>query len=1065
MPFVAAAGAVAWTAAAAGAVSYLTAAQYAIAAISLHYANRSAKRQAGEADRISRQGRGYNPRDTVGHRSLIVGRAAIGIERIVFRKTHGANREMVTFIACFGGHEIDAVEDILFNNESVGLMASRDSDGWYQDSSSKYVKTDTRGKAVGGEWPSTGGEIVLSGDVQSVVSVTVVPNDVAIDLTPGVHYKENVTVTSGGRSVRIEALPGSAAYVGMPCRVTYLVQDTRSLVRAKVYLGSEAGERDLYAEAIPLQNTDPQPGDPPEQVWTSAHLLKGQPRVSFTLVWDRDIFGATGFPEITFIVRGAKCYDFVSGQTNWTDNAARIAAWYLMRPEGFGASLSEIDTTLAIAAQNACDESVPYGEDGSKTQPRYRCDGVIDVTANPIDNLMDLLGAMAGDAVPVGPTWDLYAGVAQTPVYTLTDSDLAGGAEEFVQASGLNVRVNCVRGLYRNRESNYQDGDIVPYESSTYIAQDDGEKEWLDVVLPFTTDPWAAQRIARLRLHQARNAATWTATYNLGAYPVRAGQTIRCQHSEYGFDGLESGAGKRFSVMSRRMHHNGEIELAMMETAASIYSWNYDEGKEPDPTRNTIFPDPTYIEPLNLHPLVSDATTYDIGTNEEKIPYVLMSWDELPQEVAREQKLIQIEWKGSGELGFRTETLTADQTSIKLRPVWGGMLIAGAARVINALGVSSKPAFFEHRASMDLPGNKQAVSANLLTNATFKAGTKGWRLWKSAAQTDPVTFEKPFEAQRIAGTPTNALVRQAGTVSVSSQADTEPSRISVIPGRTYCAYAHVLTGNCTAAVHVWFGDENGNAITQVGGSIVGPMGPSTAMTRNIDAYRVTELFVSAPSNARQAIFIVLKSGTTLSSASALWFCKPFFGEVPSGSTQRPPWDPGGLPTIDTSGLERGAATDIYAPTVADYATSMGGIGPPGPMPIPIHSFTPQYDGEIEVTISAEAVAQALDATPVGITAWLGGSNLLVKPGQPNPQDNRVTILSIPASDTAVGPFTVSGTFTVTAGTALSIVLWIGRAGKPSSVAGSGAVPKPVDTGAAVNVNIRGITPRITHVKA
>lgn len=1055
MAFVAAATAIA--AAAAPTIGVWTAAQYAVAAISMHYANRTAKRRAGAANRLARQGREFDIRNTVSSRSLIVGRAAVGVERVVFRKTHGPNRELVTFIACFGAHEIDEVEDILFDGESIGNLALRDSDGWLTDPDSKFVRTTRRNVGSGGEqWPSAGGQIQAPTNAESVLSIAVLSGDYVIDLVPGTHY----SVQTDGPVTTITVLSGSAPYTGLPYRVTSRIAERHSLVRAKVYKGIAAGERDLYAEAIPVQNPDPELGDPPEQFWTSAHLLKGQPRVSFTLRWDADVFGPIGMPEITFVVRGAKCYDFVNDTTAWTDNPALIAAWYLTRPEGFGASLSEIDSTLAIAAQNACDEIVPFGEDGSQNQPRYRCGGVIDVEANPIENLNDILGSMAGDAVPVGSSWDLYAGVAQTPIYTLTDKDLAGGPEEFRPDSGLGERVNCVRGTFVDASNGYIARDIVPYESAEYIAQDGGEKAWLDIALPMTTDPWAAQRIARLRLHQARNAATWTTTYNLGAYPVRAGQVVRCRHTEYGWDTMESGAGKRFSVMSRRMNASGDIELAMMETAASIYSWNYDEGKEPDPTPNTDFPDPTYVEPVTLHAPVSNATTYDEGTNGEKIPYVLLSWDALPPAVALESKRIEVEWKGSGELSFRTERLTPEQTSLKLRPVWGGMLISGSVRVINALGVSSEPAFFDHRASQDLPSNRQAVSANLLTNPTFKSGTTGWTLGIQAGATDNIYFRKPV-TQIIRGVPTQVAIEQAG--SENRHAILFSEIISVAPGRRYVAYAECIGSYAQTRAQVAFYRADSSWIGDHYGSVI-PAAPAGASAGDPGSYRISEVFADAPPEAAMARLGLVKFGTISHTSSRADFYRPFFGEVPSGSTQRPPWGPGGLPSIDTSSLEYNAATDIYAHAVTDFTTSQGGGGPPGPDPIPIVSFTPTTGGEIEVTISAECVAQALSSTPVGIVAWVSGSGVLVKPGQPNPQDNRVTILMVPGNDTAVGSFTVSGTFSVTAGVPMSIALWIGRAGKPSSVPVSGTVPKPINTGAGANINIRGIAARITHVK-
>src|SRR5690606_1658719 len=186
------------------------------------------------------------------------------------------------------------------------------------------------------------------------------------------------------------------------------------------------------------------------------------------------------------------------------------------------------------------------------------------------------------------------------------------------------------------------------------------------------------------------------------------------------------------------------------------------EAVEPDPTPNTTFPDPTYVEPLRGLKIRSDADTYDVGTDGQKIPYVLLTWDAFPPAIAAEAKRIEIEWKAASEVGYQKIIVEPDQTSLKLRPVWGGMLISGSARVMSVLGVRSEPLFFEHRASMDLPGNVQAVSANLLMNPTFKSGMQGWTFIKQTGFTGNVYAMKPTSG-RIPGTPTQVMIEQIGT--------------------------------------------------------------------------------------------------------------------------------------------------------------------------------------------------------------------------------------------------------------------------------------------------------------
>lgn len=1062
MPTLAAAAAVSAIGVAQTGITLAAVAKSAILIGSMAYAENRQRKARRAADAMARAGRGFDIRQTDTPRSLIVGRTSVSPERIVHMVVHGDNNEYVSFIACFGAHEIDAVEAILLNNEPIGPT---DEDGWVTDPDSKFAKTEYRLKGEEFIWPSPGGTIELStvNIDGKPLSLGLFEGDQFWPLDEGVHYGRTDTVLPGGTVTTLTALSGSSAYAGRWVVGTFRTKLVEPLVRAKVYLGIEAGERDLFFE-----------NEVPDSGWTANHLLKGTPHISFTLKWDSDVFGPTGFPDMRFIVRGAKCWDFVNETTSWTNNSARIAAWFLSRPEGFGVSLSEINKPLAIAAQNACDESVQYGPEGNDSQARYTADGQLNPEESPLDNMRMILGSMAGDAAWVGGEWDLYAGLAQAPVYTLTDDDLAGGPEEFVADAANDEWFNSVRGRYFGPESEgssvYVAKDAPPYSSSTYVSADGGTRSWLEVDLPLTTDVWRAQRIQRLMLHRARNAAVWRTTYNMGAYPVRAGQWVRCKHTEYSWDELDSGRGKLFQVRERRMLPSGDIELAMVETAASIFSWNYDEAIEPDPTPNKTFPDPTYVEPLRGLEIRSDADTYDEGTDGQKIPYVLLTWDAFPPAIAAEAKRIEIEWKAASEVGYQKIIVEPDQTSLKLRPVWGGMLISGSARAMSVLGVRSEPLFFEHRASMDLPGNQQAVSANLLTNPTFKSGVKGWVFGIEAGATDNIYFRKPVQAI-IPGTPTQVRIEQAGTEN--KYAVLSSDLISVIPGRRYCGYAECLGSYARTRVQCTFYDaanQNINHLLPPGTPNIGNMiAPALAGTSPADPsrYSVSEFFVDAPPNAASARFTLVKFGTISHTASWGDFYRPFFGEVPSGSTQRPPWDPGGLPSIDTSALEDNAATDIYAPTVADFATSLGGVGPPGPVPHPIYSFTPAFSGDIEVSISGEVRAEALSAEPVVVTGWLGGNNWIVKSGQPSPQSTEMTLLSVPGNDTAIGPMSMVMTFGVTAGQQVTIALWVKKGGRPNSVSATppgGVVPKPVNTGDPVNINIRGISARITHVK-
>lgn len=117
--------------------------------------------------------------------------------------------------------------------------------------------------------------------------------------------------------------------------------------------------------------------------FTSDFRGRGIAYAACDLVFNQDVY-ASGYPQITFEVKGAKCYDPRLDSSpganptsaiyiTWTQNPALQLAWYLMSELGGGYDATEIDWNLVVAAANICDGSLtgataPPGG----TQVRYR---------------------------------------------------------------------------------------------------------------------------------------------------------------------------------------------------------------------------------------------------------------------------------------------------------------------------------------------------------------------------------------------------------------------------------------------------------------------------------------------------------------------------------------------------------------------------------------------------------------------------------------------------------------------------------------------------------------------
>lgn len=1000
-----------WIAAGSAATAATVISYTALAASIAYSQNQQNKARRAASDMASR-GREFSFAATDTSRSLIVGRASVPIERATYVGLFGERRERMVLVAAFGAHEIDAVEDILFNGESIGPLDGSGAATY----PSKFAKTDRRARIMQASFPPPNGQIALSaGNTQTHEIVSVARSEDGVLIPEG---EGGWTLATLGTGRQLVAGTGSGQYTGWQVTITYRAVTTTPLVTARVFLGNEAGERDTWLEEL----------DPAR--WTPNHIGRGVPRVRFELVWDSDVFGPIGFPDVRFIVRGAKCPSFTGGPPSWTENVARNVAWFLMRPEGFGAQLAEISTTLAAAAQNACDEAVPY-EDGVKTQARYTCGGVINTEAGPVDTLRQLLGSMAGRAALVGGQWDLYAGVAGTPAYTLTDDDLAGEDEAVIPTSALATMVNCVRGRYLNRQDGYIVTDAPPYESPTYIDQDKGAKRWLEVDLPFTTDPWMAQRIQRIMLHKARNALVVETTYNMGALPARAGMTVRAKHAAYGWDELEAGEGKRFEVQSHDMRMDGTIRLAMVETAPEIYDWTYDEAVNPNPTPNTAFPDPSYIPPVTGLSVFSSDGTYDLASDGTKDPYVLVTWAALPDAVQREAAHVLIAWKFAAESAYREERVQPWETSIRLRPALAGASIDGWAQVVSPIGVRSARTFFVHQTSTALRQMAQAAGGNLLCNADLRS-FYGWSTQSISPSTISLRASRSI-ANRIAGLPSNAIIDQAGAIGDYYMVrPTKEFLPSVEPGVRYLFFARVKTDGCEVQARISWENESGGVADS---GLASPATTASFLDGPTDAskYAVVSIAGVAPAYARRAepYFLVRTLGTQTKFA----FTRPFFGEV-SESDDLPPWSVG-LVIGENRRLYKGEDDDtLYEVIVFDTLPQRPAnfsVASPAGIQLIVDAFVPARSGVLECEISGSIVAQKNSAGSVvligALTDRTGASAV--------PTGGYTDVCYLQDTTSGGNPsgsstFTVRGRFNAVRGIGSSISFYVGWR-DPSSV--------------------------------
>jgi hypothetical protein len=314
--------------------------------------------------------------------------------------------------------------------------------------------------------------------------------------------------------------------------------------------------------------------------WTAAHRLAGCAAIYLRLTYDSDVFPG-GIPNITVDIEGKN--DILDPRTNqrgYSENPALCLADYMSHPVfGIGAAIGAadgIETASLIEAANICDELVPLAGGGSET--RYTCNGVVSLDQTPKTIIEGLLSAMAGRCAVQGGSWRIHAGAYRAPAVTLTADDVRAGGLVLATRVSQSENFNAVRGQFVSPENDWQPDDFPPYVSSVYLAEDNGERRWRDISLPFTISAAMAQRLAKIELERARRQMTVKLAGKLSAWRAAVGETVLLSYPRWGF------AAKPFEVqgVSLDLTASGDgtqllPELILRETSPLVYDWSADE--------------------------------------------------------------------------------------------------------------------------------------------------------------------------------------------------------------------------------------------------------------------------------------------------------------------------------------------------------------------------------------------------------------------------------------------------------------------------------------------------------
>lgn len=376
--------------------------------------------------------------------------------------------------------------------------------------------------------------------------------------------------------------------------------------------------------------------------WTSNCSLVGKTAVMIRLHYDSKYYTG-GIPQISFLIHGKN--DILDPRTSpptigYSANAALCIADFLATPIEFGgyglAYGTQIPYADLVAAANTCDEAVPLAYSLASpplTEPAYECNGTFELSSRRGEILQNMLTSCAGRITEVAGQFVIWPAawignsiaIGSNPgggVIPLGDfNPIASGPIRWRPSSSGRDLYNGCKGTYiskshlwtstdfppycQDEDHGYGPGGLTPAGSPEFdydasLEADGGDRRWLDIQLPFTTSPSAAQRIAKIELLRRRTPAvsetrgTGTLALNMIGYQVATLDLMLVTIPYLGWSAkqLEVTA-NRLQVTDSRSAGEGSaliVELDVQETDPTIYNWSTLEELSPEGYVQPVIP-------------------------------------------------------------------------------------------------------------------------------------------------------------------------------------------------------------------------------------------------------------------------------------------------------------------------------------------------------------------------------------------------------------------------------------------------------------------------------------------
>lgn len=419
--------------------------------------------------------------------------------------------------------------------------------------------------------------------------------------------------------------------------------------------------------------------------WTANHKQKNRAHAYLIVVYDANLW-PNDLPDITFLMKGKKCYDPRTGLTTWTQNPALIIADYLTDTTyGRKVSWSQIDEDELIASANICDENVSLK--GGGTEKRYTCNGVFHADMSHKDIIEDMASSMAGFVICTGGKWRIIAGQYKAPSLTITEDDLRGSVELTTLVDKKDL-FNGIRGTFVDPGNSYEVTDYPALKVASYVTQDGDIQLWGDLELPCTISRSTAQRLAKIELERSRRQIHFVGDIGIKAFTVQIGDTVALLLPRYGFNS------KTFEVLDYDfLYSNSQLvtHLELREIDENVFAWDpntYEKTFTPAP--RTELPDPLDIVPPAALIIESGTEHLFLRSDGTVFSRMFLSWTAPDDQFVLQNGKIEVQYKRSTDASYQVAALLpGNSTEHYILDVENAALYNVRIRSLNSLGVFS----------------------------------------------------------------------------------------------------------------------------------------------------------------------------------------------------------------------------------------------------------------------------------------------------------------------------------------------------------------------------------------